>query len=835
MSTTKNSMKAFDQGNVDNAKSMLQAVQRFAYGGLVAPQAEWFLSSEDADAQQRMLDQAKAYEDQAAAYNAAQQKYKTEVYDPYISQIEAYNRAVEAFNAGPRTSPFGMSVPTAPAPFSMTAPTLPFTEEQAKQTTADIQKRADEQYLGRMAGLEVMLDPRKYNLGIRSVFDSPTRRFNEGGEATVEEFIKKNVPRGTSEVPEVDSKGNLIDENAEMRSEAQRMLNRLKTAQQESYRRGKLPPGFQRAVTDVMSEDKPPLVRGKAIQTAGDIVGGFVSATPREPTNPSEVYKIAQLAGIGVPNLTVTPVGNVTRAARMAAQEPRATMSAARRSLEELGDIPSALAQPNQLGAQAGIARVPGGFFPTSRVPGKPLSDLDKGFEGVLKKIEAGPDDEKKQALMTLFNQKAKDFYTKQASSIDDPLRQDILSGRLRFEEGTPMADLFPNQLQKGAAKGDLQSLRMLEQNYDRMIGLKATIPYRQGINPATRIIETQIMQHIKDNLDQIPDAQLLAYAGRKPPPGPVGVAQAAAKVRQSLKDNPGLFETYLEPRIAKTLFPRYRELSDVYMVKYPALSPNVVNELRSPGSVKPDPVDATTDLKGYFLPEVEQAIEKNQPIYDVDPIFSPSLLGMKPDELLKEARKLSQRELEKTSFPQFVKKAFASSQEADERKKLLEQVPKLIKEGKAPSEKIMLFGTKTFLPTSDGFKWIKVTDPDAVTAIAQGMNNSVGSYATSTTYGSLGKGRAALERGEAEIYSLYDKNNVPHMTVEYLTNKAVLPQDTPSENVKNTIAQFTGNGPLTRNEEPGKQYIPHIKALVDRLNPSDVPFTISQLLKDNK
>ncbi len=198
MSTTKNSMKAFDQGNVDNAKSMLQAVQRFAYGGLVAPQPEWFLSSEDADTQKRMQDQAKAYEDQAAAYNTALQKYRTEVYDPYISQIEAYNRAVEAFNAGPRTSPFGMSVPTAPAPFSMTAPTLPFTEEQAKQTTADIQKRADEQYLGRAAGLEVMLDPKKYNLGIRSIFDSPTRRFNQGGEATTDGFIKSNVSRETS-------------------------------------------------------------------------------------------------------------------------------------------------------------------------------------------------------------------------------------------------------------------------------------------------------------------------------------------------------------------------------------------------------------------------------------------------------------------------------------------------------------------------------------------------------------------------------------------------------------------------------------------------------------
>ena len=160
--------------------------------------------------------------------------------------------------------------------------------------------------------------------------------------------------------------------------------------------------------------------------------------------------------------------------------------------------------------------------------------------------------------------------------------------------------------------------------------------------------------------------------------------------------------------------------------------------------------------------------------------------------------------------------------------------MPQLIKEGKAPPEQIMLAGTKTFLPTSDGFKWIKVTDPDATVAIAKGMSNSVGGYATSTTYGTLNRGRTALERGEAEIYSLYDKNNIPHMTVEYLTNKAVPPEGRTDEAIKNTIAQFTGNGPLTANDKPGPMYVPHIRALVDRLNPTRVPDTIRQLLKNN-
>lgn len=270
-------------------------------------------------------------------------------------------------------------------------------------------------------------------------------------------------------------------------------------------------------------------------------------------------------------------------------------------------------------------------------------------------------------------------------------------------------------------------------------------------------------------------------------------------------------------------------------MARYPSLSPKAVDKLRSPGFVRPDPTDPKRkDLtKGYFLPEVEQAIEKNQPIYDISNSYF-SLLGLKPEDLLREAKKLSLRELENISFAQFVKKAFSSSQEAGERKRLLEQVPKLIKEGKAPNAQVMLAGTKTFLPTSDEFRWVKVTDPDAVVAIAKGMDNSVYQYASSSVYGSLKKGRAALERGEAEIYSLYDKNNIPHMTVEYITNRASPPPDKPNAILKNTIAQFTGNGPLTGNDKPGPMYVPHIKALVDALNPVVVPDTIRRLLRDN-
>ena len=205
-------------------------------------------------------------------------------------------------------------------------------------------------------------------------------------------------------------------------------------------------------------------------------------------------------------------------------------------------------------------------------------------------------------------------------------------------------------------------------------------------------------------------------------------------------------------------------------------------------------------------------------------------MLGMNTRELLNQARQMPIKELNKVSFPDFIKKAYANAQQLDRHEASLSKIKKTIQAGEVPPADTMLYGMETFLPTAEGFKWVKVSKPEAVQTIAAGMNNSVGSYARSTTYGSLNKGRAALDRGEAEIYALYDKNNIPHMTVEYLTSKASH-VDPNISNLKNTIPQFTGNGPLTGNQTPSAAYATQIKDLVDALKPKKVPWAIQELL----
>jgi hypothetical protein len=121
-------------------------------------------------------------------------------------------------------------------------------------------------------------------------------RMQNGGEATVEEFIKKNVSRGTSEVPQLDAEGRLIDENAEMRSESQRMLNRLKTAQRENFRadqplkRGVSSlAGYGEGINDPIAQTLLAIRRN-----LGEVGRAAVGAKPYNETNPTESYRAVQ-------------------------------------------------------------------------------------------------------------------------------------------------------------------------------------------------------------------------------------------------------------------------------------------------------------------------------------------------------------------------------------------------------------------------------------------------------------------------------------------------------------------------------------------------------------
>ena len=629
--------------------------------------------------------------------------------------------------------------------------------------------------------------------GPLSMFSSPYQMlgFKDGGEATTEDFLKKqsggDVSRGTSEVPQLDAEGRLIDENAEMRSESQRMLNRLKTAQQESYRRGKLPPGIQRAVTDVASEERPPLVRGKAVQTAGDVIGGLVSATPREPTNPSEAYRLMQ--GFTGAYLPTAPVVRTAQAAKMAAQEPRATMSAARQSLEALGDIPVALAQPNQLGSQAGAVRpygkgtvFSGVKLANDRYVGSSLDDyIDQGKSAAFRTSDVV----KADAIQKFFDTKARRYMSTQLGTERDPVFDAIKKGRI-----------------SNLALHDIQGLRKY--------AIEAAGEGKYKVNKETG----------ENVLDQY--GRAIFY-----PKDPQAVMDVTKAYDEMVDVKPMSFKPGLIPQTYKTSDPAYMQEAErireqmLQAFEAEGLDPRLVN-------LKSDPMILTSArdtgepyYPGYLyrmddfikdklsgdpeamkgVPEnIRRALDQGELLYDVGLKRGPLEDILDPESMANYLATLSPKEIDKIRFEDAVVRSAKFNQERIDRKFEGLRLQELVKSGKAPdkvfskgvSKPLLQFGEDQRHP---GFAWKRLEDLEATIPEGAYVGHSVGGYALGGTgYGpSFTKG---FQEGTHEIYSLRDARNRPVTTIQVIDYGD---ESSPFRVVK----QIKGNGAKTGNTAP--------------------------------
>jgi hypothetical protein len=77
--------------------------------------------------------------------------------------------------------------------------------------------------------------------------------------------------------------------------------------------------------------------------------------------------------------------------------------------------------------------------------------------------------------------------------------------------------------------------------------------------------------------------------------------------------------------------------------------------------------------------------------------------------------------------------------------------------------------GIKPILKVSNGYLWVKILTTDGLKRESKYMGHCVGDPGFS--YG------VRLEKGEVEIWSLRDRNNLPHCTCEYIASSKLLKQ----------------------------------------------------------
>jgi hypothetical protein len=227
--------------------------------------------------------------------------------------------------------------------------------------------------------------------------------YQDGGEVSTEEFIKKNVPRGTSEVPQLDPEGRLIDEREDIRSESQRMLNRLQSQP------SKLPPGLRRTVAATRAQGKESMFPAAA--PARDLLSGILGASPTAPG--SEAYRTGQA------------IANMPPVQAAAAIPAKVAASA--------GDAATALAAMGP--AMAGAVRPYGKgtvFSGVKLSSGRDVqSSLDRYIDQGKSAAFSIGDVNTADAVQKFFDTKARRYMSTQLGTEKDPIFDAIKKGRI--------------------------------------------------------------------------------------------------------------------------------------------------------------------------------------------------------------------------------------------------------------------------------------------------------------------------------------------------------------------------------------------------------------------
>jgi hypothetical protein len=534
----------------------------------------------------------------------------------------------------------------------------------------------------------------------------------------------------------------------------------------------------------------------------------------RVPESKDERDQGFRLAGeIGAGFVNPTSAARTTgRAAEMLAKLPAAAVQEATRPMS-----------PMQ--RQLGIVRMPGGEFPTKGPGSKEVgerssykSNLDEALDYSIgytqKTIDRSPAaKESGEATINFIDTKLRNWLTKQAGSVSDPVRESLITGKIKLPKDSKIEEDFPQALLDAARKGDTTAMKLIENKYDNMIGIGALkkVPDTITSQETTALREQylrDILKSMKDNPSTIPDSMLLRLVNQDVAAmSPQEAAQKVAIIRGKLAENPNWFNTVLEPKIQ-----RMTSTQSFYM-------PRAVKES-----------ELTSDPKSYLaLTQSEKTMSGQAPAIDLLGTYPPNFFGLGVLELRDAAMQIPPKDLARMGVPEFLSKAIQINKAGDEALKATKTVEKAIEAGRAIPSSAATYGTRELLPKdTQGYQWREVVDPNAVNIQAAMLDNSIASYSIPGTYGSAKSGVHALTNGDVRIFSLYSPQGHAVSNVEFVTPKYKGKETTP-----NSMPQFTGNGLKTKNANP-VNYAPQIRDLINFIKPDVVDTRATSVLQNS-
>ena len=441
-----------------------------------------------------------------------------------------------------------------------------------------------------------------------------------------------------------------------------------------------------------------------------------------------------------------------------------------------------------------GSTRFPKGFVARTIEDGRErLSTLSE---------RGGVAPEQRAAIDEFLRTKVRNYFVNQFGTKDDPIFKAIKEGRLsteRLREPGGIREYLPAAAREGKSRVNPETgettfyptssaqaaLEDINKIYDQMTGMRGTVL-------VNRTVGKPDMEYGRLETEQPKAQQLLDET----------TAALLAERNRPLEINPAVgLLGYKDPTFAARLPPKDR-LLDV-----------------SPTGGRFRPGAAERDIRALMLSNPESmpkalrtAIEKGQPVYDMDPSGALGYI-LAPEPLVDYLATLSPREIKNLRYEDAIRGSVKMDELSTQRKALLTR----LREGKPVDNKVFMEGVSAPLLTYGedtkfpGFTWRQITDPEATAVEGAYIGHSVGGYAKEGSY--LPEAKKDFRSGNTKIYTLRDKEGKPVTTVEVKQIEGRGP----------VVTQVKGAGKKSGNTADKTEYDALLVNLFEKLNVSGI------------
>ena len=574
-------------------------------------------------------------------------------------------------------------------------------------------------------------------------------------------------------------------------------------------------------------------LEGKAADIAGKEAAAFMERNTYQPRLESGRENLAALAKIADQmKLAPTPGGaamaSLARPTAVRAQTERLGM-AAEKALEgpvtrtmERGGLPAYLLQSFETDPSRAV-RPTGSTMVTGRLGfEKDVSGVDQLLlKGKSNARSVAGQDDKREALITDFwDKKARNYFTRQFGTPDDPIADAIAKKRIK---GVALDEMFPeyliDQIGVGTTRTNAEGQSRFFPKYPRAMD-DFTSRYDKATGLRGSVVST-------DPAMGRPDSEYSMSSAADDLRNMAREREEDRMLRQGVR--PEMINTEVTPLVqsgmkpervlggsttaSEKLFRAYQEAE-----QYAKMTPEQQREYANTqfGNGRPLQGLEYEQVGENILPQnVMTAIQKGEPVYDIGYMDTPLRKLFDPTSINEYLATLPERQVSTIRFEDAVRGAIKLREADAERQVMVDR----IKAGKPVADKVFSEGVSKPLVQFEegplkGFAWKRIEKREATVPEGAYVGHSVGGYETGGATYTADK-RDGFNTGKYQVYTLRDNRNRPVNTVEVRMDDENSP----------VVTQIKGNGRATGNTAPGK----YGKAVVEFLDQYLKPVRIEE------